>query len=135
MALGTLCGPEDVITPVYPRDEIRRGTKMRRPQNFAFDPVLEKAYADASDRRDFEAIWKLFRELKTRSRFFNHTSAAEIRSAVGEAFWCRAFKFTIDRNPYDVVVSQALWKINDADVKAAPDEAAIRQAIDEAIKS
>ncbi|MEX2296426.1 MAG: hypothetical protein WD715_03355 [Dongiaceae bacterium] len=135
MTLSTRCGPDDVITPVHPRDEIRRCSKMRRPQNFALDPVLENAYANAINRRDFKAIWKLFRELETKFRFFNHMSAAEIRSTVGEAFWRRAFKFTIDRNPYDVVVSKALWKIHDADFKAIPDDVAIRRAIDEVIKS
>ncbi|MDZ4737308.1 MAG: hypothetical protein SGJ07_13260, partial [Rhodospirillaceae bacterium] len=59
MALSSYCGPDDVITPVHPRDEVRRGLKMRRPQNFALDPALERAYADAIDRRDFKSIWEL----------------------------------------------------------------------------
>jgi len=135
MALSSYCGPDDVITPVHPRDEVRRGLKMRRPQNFALDPALERAYADAIDRRDFKSIWELFRELEKKSRFFNHMSVAKIRREVGETFWRRAFKFTIDRNPYDVVVSKALWKIHDADFSLVPDDAVIRQAIDEAIKT
>ncbi|MEX0810018.1 MAG: hypothetical protein WD044_14935 [Dongiaceae bacterium] len=133
MALSCYCGPDDVITPVHPRDEIRRAPKMRRPQNFTLDPVLERDYADAINRRDFKSIWELFRELEKKSRFFNHMNALQIRSLVGEAFWHRAFKFTIDRNPYEVIVSKALWSIHDRDFNAVPDEAAIGQAIDDVI--
>lgn len=135
LALSRHCGPDDVITPVYPRDEIRRSLKMRRPQNFALEPALEQAYVEAINRRDSKSVWELFHELERKPRFFNHMSAAEIRREVGETFWRRAFKFTIDRNPYDVVVSKALWKIYDADVDAVPDDAAIRKAIDETIKT
>jgi hypothetical protein len=37
--------------------------------------------------------------------YWNHMPARAIRTAIGRTFWDRAFKFTIDRHPYEYVVS------------------------------
>ena len=38
-------------------------------------------------------------------RWYNHMSASQIRSQIGEELWNSYFKFTIVRNPYDKAVS------------------------------
>jgi hypothetical protein len=134
MALSCDCGPRDIITPIYPRDEIHRKASSRRPQNFSYDPALERQYAEAADRKDMAILWKMFRAFNKSATFYNHMPATEIRAAVGEVFWGEAFKFTIDRNPYDRIVSNAFWIIRDRNYRAQPDADQIADAIEESIE-
>lgn len=43
-------------------------------------------------------------------RFYNHLSAAEIRAKLPK-LWERAYTFTVERHPYEKVVSRAWWEI------------------------
>jgi hypothetical protein len=44
--------------------------------------------------------------------FRNHMTAQEIKAAVPGEIWDRAFKFTIDRHPYERVVSKAYFQFD-----------------------
>lgn len=37
--------------------------------------------------------------------FFNHISAVAVRHIIGEQVWCSYFKFCVERNPWDKVIS------------------------------
>lgn len=122
MALSRFCGPRDVITPIYPPDEIERRPPARHAQNFSTDLALERHYADLADRGDRDALWKMQHELQGKALYTNHMAAPDIREKVGEKFWHDAFKFTIERHPYERVISTALWWIYDhqGNVDASP---------------
>lgn len=81
IALSKFCGEGDIITPISGKNErIRRQLGFTPPQN-----------------------WK---NLETgENEYWAHISAREIRAKVGEEIWNSYFKFAIERNPYDKVVS------------------------------
>lgn len=85
LTLSRLCGPDDVITAVSPEDEELRGSLGGRgPQN-----------ADHTANG---------------TKIRNHMPARAVRHMVGEDAWRRYVTFTIERNPWDVVVSAYHWR-------------------------
>lgn len=130
MALSRFCGPRDIITPIHPRDEVRRRPPMRAPQNYSDDPEMERQFAEAVARRDKPVVWLLFRELRTKARFRNHSRAVDIRNHLDPAFWRRAFKFTIDRNPFERVISSAFWRLTERNARSVPTAAEIADSVD-----
>lgn len=79
IALSKHCGPDDIITPVSPADEkLRKKMGGRGPQNYQ-RPGKPNAY--------------------------HHMRARRVRQLVGKEVWQSYFKFTIERNPWDAVVS------------------------------
>lgn len=134
MALSRHCGPRDIITPIYPRNEIHRKPPARHAQNFSTDPALERRFAELADQADLIALWDVFRELEPKSLYHNHMKASAIRARIGETFWRNAFKFTIDRHPYERVISSALWLIVDREKHPTFEPAKIDEAIEESIE-
>lgn len=68
---SNICGDQDVVTPIYPKEN----------QHFP----------------------------RNHERFFNHMSAKKVKSIVGENTWNSYYKFCVERNPWDKVVSQFFW--------------------------
>jgi hypothetical protein len=89
IALSTVCGPDDVITPILEEDEeLRRAAGGRGPQNHESPPLQRRAY--------------------------NHMPAQMVRQLLGRERWERYFSFSIERNPWDAVVSLYHWRYRDA---------------------
>ena len=85
IALSTVAGADDVITPVSPTDEeLRLSVGGRGPQNNESPPLRRKA--------------------------FNHMPAKMTRNLVGADVWGRYRKLAIERNPWDAVVSLYFWR-------------------------
>ncbi|WP_300403995.1 sulfotransferase family 2 domain-containing protein [Nocardioides sp.] len=84
IALSGICGPDDIITPITPADEVLRAD-LRGPQNFASPPLVREAT--------------------------NHSPARKAREIVGEDVWRDYTKFTVERNPWDQVVSSYYWAV------------------------
>jgi len=139
MALSRFCGPRDIITPIHPRNEIQRRPPARHAQNFSTDPVGERRLGELADKADLLALWDVHRELEPKSLYYNHMKAAAIRKRVGDAFWHDAFKFTIDRHPYERVISSALWlivdRIKEPTFSAEQVQAAIEESIERLLSS
>lgn len=88
IALSRFCGPEDVITKIVPKDQaLRASLGYPGPQN--------ELVRDASGST-FELV--------------NHAPATVARNLLG-ATWEEYFTFTIERNPFDRVISQYFWDV------------------------
>lgn len=88
IALSTVCGPDDVITPVTEADErLRAQYGGRAPQHYESPPLPRRA--------------------------FNHMPASMVRQLVGREAWDGYFTFSVERNPWDAVVSLFHWRHRD----------------------
>lgn len=105
--LSGLCGPRDIITPIAPEDERMRPCGSAR--NYATSE-LEGAHNAAVSAGDDDAQRTVMRQLRRGGHFYNHMPASEVSAKLPE-FWPRAFKFTVERHPYEKAVSMARWKI------------------------
>lgn len=84
IVLSAWCGEADICSPITAQDEVLRRAHGGKARNFR-SPTGEIL-------------------------FYNHMPAAEVQAALPE-LWERAFKFTVDRHPYDKVISRAWWNV------------------------
>jgi len=104
IALSEFCGPDDVITPISPEDErLRAECGGRAAQHYQL-PFFEYGIRD----------WGRLLFKRTRAKkFYNHIGAALIRERVAADVWNGYFKFCIERNPWERVISQYYWHFRD----------------------
>jgi hypothetical protein len=93
--LSKQCGSKDIVTPILPPVA---GHQPRNYQGF-INPIPEI----------LERPGKLFSALRhaitSRDKFYNHMPASEIRNRVPAQIWDSYFKFCVERNPWDKVLS------------------------------
>ena len=100
MALGPLCGPDDIITSM----ETNEGTGI--PRNYHADNLIGRTYAKS----------RLFRKCVSRHSpllgpwYYEHMPASRVRELIGEEIWQSYYKFCFERHPWDKVVSYYNWK-------------------------
>jgi hypothetical protein len=113
IALGSHCGPDDIITPLATEDEFTRLGQFPEslPRNFLSDPKIEESYRRAVRLGDTIAM-KKFRKEKFEELYtvFNHASVRRARKVLDTEVWDKAFKFTIERHPYEKCVSMAWFR-------------------------
>ena len=83
ISLSQVCGADDIITPISFEDELVR--------------------LDAGNRK----LKRL--RARRRGRFYNHMRAVDIREHVGRDVWDEYFTFSIERHPYEKVVSHVYF--------------------------
>ena len=99
LALSTICGPDDVITPLLPKEE-----KMRQemggvgPYNYRI-PFRKYRIIDFP-------LGLYRRKFRT---FYNHVPAKYVRQYIDDDIWNSYYKFCFERNPYDKIVSWYYW--------------------------
>ena len=99
ISLSQFCGYDDIITPITYEDElVRQDLGGRLPQNYG-DP-REEQYRDHIRARKTNP-----RRVRHMGRYYNHIPAVEVRKHIGDDIWNEYFKFSIERHPYDTVVS------------------------------
>ena len=93
--LSEHCGPNDVLTPVRPPVQ---GHKPRNYEGFAYPilDVFQKPFGPLSDLRHGFA---------RRKKFYPHMPAWRIQKRVTPQVWDNYFKFCVERNPWDKVLS------------------------------
>lgn len=109
IALSKFCGAHDILSPISPADEkIRANLGYRGPTREYL------SFSNYSLKQWFNFLRRGKRQLK----YYNHMSAGEIKSLVGERIWSSYFKFSIDRDPFEKVISFYHWwvKYSDADM-------------------
>jgi len=93
--LSKQCGPTDIVTPIFPPVE---GHQPRNYKGF-INPIPEI----------LERPGKLFSVLRhaitSREKFYNHMPARELKNRVPADVWNSYFKFCVERNPWDKVLS------------------------------
>jgi len=93
--LSEHCGPLDVLTPIEPP------VRGHQPRNYlgSINPIPEI----------LEKPGKIFSALRhsitSREKFYRHMSGLEIQKRVPHDVWNGYFKFCVERNPWDKVLS------------------------------
>ncbi len=101
IALSKFCGPTDVITPFALDDEkIRSELGYPGPQNY-LAPFWSYRL------RDVKNLLVLGQK---KFRFHAHMSAQAVKAVVPQHIWQNYFKFCVERNPWDRVVSLYYYK-------------------------
>jgi Sulfotransferase family len=93
IALSKFAGPLDIVTACTPADEeLRKALGYVAPQNYEVPLGRIKALA-----------WRY--ATGQRLAFYNHMGAETVRQLLGAKIWSSYFKFCVERNPWDKVVS------------------------------
>jgi hypothetical protein len=103
IALAPFCGPEDIITPITPIDELTRLACGAGARNYLQDRVAELAYQTALRRTAIADLWKLH---PPTSEYFSHMRLCDLRRLQGPA----AQKYrvvAVERHPYAKIISWA----------------------------
>lgn len=96
IALSKFCGPDDIITPISAKDEaIRASLGYTGPQHY-FAPYTDYSPSD---------IIQLIVRRERKKRYFNHISAEAVKKYIGDEIWNSYYKFCIERNPWDRIIS------------------------------
>lgn len=99
IALSRFVGPNDVVTPDTPEDESMRLEWGGLPSQNRLVP--RNRWGSKEWIR-----WSLRRPDRL---FYNHMPACDVRRLIGRNTWDTYFKFTIERNPWDLAVSAWFW--------------------------
>lgn len=109
LALTRMCGEQDIVTPISPDDEIARFRQGLHPRNYMDSPLRERLLDYVVTAR-VPRLVKLSRRHIGPLRFFNHMRAERIRSNLDDR-WEQLVRFTVERHPYEKVLSKAhYWK-------------------------
>jgi hypothetical protein len=93
--LSRLCGPKDIVTPIAPPVE------GHQPRNYE---GLINQIPEILQRPG--KLFSVFRHtITSREKFYNHMPASEVRNRVPAEVWNSYFKFCVERNPWDKVLS------------------------------
>ncbi|PIE39711.1 MAG: hypothetical protein CSA53_00120 [Gammaproteobacteria bacterium] len=117
MSIGPLSGASDIIS--HMETNLDSGV----PRNYGPDGKLGALYSRH----------KLLRKVISRhspklgAYYYEHMPAWRIRELVGEEVWGSYFKFCVERNPWDKVVSYYLWKVHGQNRKMLPFEQWIKR--------
>lgn len=103
MALSTICGPNDIVTPITPIDEKQRITQGGRCQNYSDSKDDEKKYLSNIEKMPNN---KLDKTKIADGKYYNHMPLREVVRLSG----CDLndfFVFCVERNPYSKIISWA----------------------------
>ena len=93
--LSKQCGPMDIVTPIAPPIA---GHKPRNYQGF-INPIPEIL------ERPTRLFSALRQTITSREKFYNHMPASLVQKRVPGWVWNSYFKFCVERNPWDKVLS------------------------------
>ena len=104
MALSTVCGDDDIVTPITQVDELARiRAGGRAAQHYSSDRALEEAYAAGLAKMTPEELAAATPPVGT---FVNHMSLTAVYDLLG-AIPRGTMVFGVERCPYEKVISYA----------------------------
>lgn len=110
LGLSTICGPDDVISPIGAGQEILRSKLGVTPRNFNADKTLETRLAEAVRTGKRPPVREITALNRATGGCTGHMSAKAVKAWVPEAFWNSAYKFTTERHPYEKALSLAHFR-------------------------
>src|SRR5215475_11811748 len=93
--LSKLCSPQDIVTPIAPPVE---GHQARNYEGF-INPMPEIL------ERPGKLFSALHHTITSRTKFYNHMPAREVKNRIPADVWNGYCKFCVERNPWDKVLS------------------------------
>lgn len=101
IALSKYAQPADIITPLeHLEDEMKRiNLGFHSAQNYKMQ-LTDLTLRDVAKT--------IYRRTLPR-KYYNHMIASDVRSKIGERKFREAYKISIVRNPYDMLVSMYFW--------------------------
>lgn len=103
MFLASVCGPEDICTPFWHPEKNHES----RNEKGRFAPWSELWYRERLRRRyGRSGVAQTLQHLVHGTRFFEPMPAWQVRARISPSIWNSYYKFTVERNPWDKVISR-----------------------------
>ena len=93
--LSQCCGDDDVLTPVVPHVEPHVARNYQGYWNPLQQMLAYRGWARLA----------VLKRLAKRKKFFNHMPAKAVRATIPASTWNSYYKFCVERNPWDKVLS------------------------------
>ena len=118
IALSKHLGPDDIVTPITHEDE-----SMRKSKGFVSSQNYKLPLSEFSSSDIYFGVKKLYKAGKRYllrrpkysvtwpKKYYNHIPAEMVRNRIGVQIWDSYFKFSIERNPWELAVSLYFWRI------------------------
>ena len=105
MALSTICGSRDIITPIAPIDELERMQRGARAQNYAAAREREDTYIRQIQTAPRHTLAQIS---VPKERYYNHMPLREVIAAYGASV--SSFDIVcVERSPFAKILSWANW--------------------------
>jgi len=100
--LSQYCGSDDIVTPVS------RAENPYFPRNYRglFSPLPDLIEQPATIKN----MKKILRRFITLRKFHSHIPARKLKTRIPEKTWNEYFKFCVERNPWDKVLSHYFFE-------------------------
>lgn len=99
--LDQYCGENDILTPfAFPE-------KNHTPRNYRglFNPLPEIRQKFVTNSLSWVQLRSMLKNFFTLQRFYHHIPAYKIKRRVKEEVWDSYYKFAVERNPWEKVIS------------------------------
>lgn len=110
--LAQYCGEEDIITP----NSVTEGQNYRglfNPLPELIDLLKNSNGLNPAGNPDFKNLGmckEIVKQFLNKKKFYSHIPAVLIRSRLPQEVWNNYFKFCVERNPFDKVVSKYYFR-------------------------